>query len=38
MSGKSTNFDNKKIKQSDFYENKKGVKIDDIDANKILVP
>ena len=31
MSGK--NFDDKKIKRSDFYKNKKG----DIDVNKILV-
>ena len=27
----------KKIKQSDFYENKKVTKIDDIDVNKIIV-
>ena len=27
----------KKIKKSDFYKNKKVIKIDDIDVNKILV-
>ena len=39
MSGNSINFDNKKIKRSDFYKNKKKIifNIDDIDANKILV-
>ena len=37
MSGKNINFDNKKIKKSDFYKNKKVTKIDDIDINKILV-
>ena len=37
MSGKSVNFDNKKVKRSDFYRNKKVTKIDDIDVNKILV-
>ena len=37
MSGKNINFDEKKIKKSDFYKNKKITKIDDIDANKILV-
>ena len=37
MSGKNINFDNKKIKRSDFYKNKKVVKIDDADVNKILV-
>ena len=35
MSGK--NFGDKKIKTSDFYKNKKVIKIDDIDVNKILV-
>ena len=34
---KEHNFDNKKIKKSDFYKNKIIVRIDDIDANKILV-
>ena len=37
MRGKNINFDNKKIKKSDFYKNKKINKIDDIDVNKILV-
>ena len=36
MSGKNVNFDDKDLK-SDFYENKKVVKIDDFDVNKILV-
>ena len=36
MSGKSVNFDDKKIK-SDFYKNKKVFQIDNIDANKLLV-
>ena len=38
MSGNSISFDNKKIKKSDFYNNKKIDNIDHIDANKILVP
>ena len=37
MKGKSKNFDDKKIKKSDFYENKKIFNIDDVDVNKILV-
>ena len=37
MSGKSVNFDDKKIKRSDFYKNKKVFRIDNIDANKLLV-
>ena len=37
MSGKNVNFGDKKIKKSDFYKNKKGVKIDDIDVDKILI-
>ena len=37
MSGKSVSFDDKKIKRSDFYKNKKVFQIDNIDANKILV-
>ena len=39
MSGKNINFDNKKIKKSDFYKNKKPFQIDDVDVdvNKILV-
>ena len=35
MNTKNINFDNKK--KSDFYKNKKGFQIDDIDINKILV-
>ena len=30
------NFDDKKIRKSDFYRNKKITKVDDIDVNKIL--
>ena len=37
VSGKNVNFDRKKIKKVTFYKNKKVVKIDDIDINKILV-
>ena len=38
MSGNSINFDDKKIKKSDFYnKNKKIFNIDDTDVNKILV-
>ena len=37
MSGKNVNFGDKKIQKSDFYKNKKVVKIDAIDFNKILV-
>ena len=37
MSGKSINFDDKKVKKSKFYKNKKVTSIDDIDVNKILV-
>ena len=37
MSGKNINFDDKKIKKSDFYKNKKISKIDDIDVNNILI-
>ena len=37
MSGKSINFDNKNIKKSDFYKNKKLLKIEDIDINKICL-
>ena len=36
MSGKNINFDNRKIKKSSFYKNKKAFKTDDIDVNKIL--
>ena len=39
MNGNSINFNNNKIKKSDFYnnKNKKIFNIDDIDVNKILV-
>ena len=37
MSGKNMNFGDNNIKKSDFYKNKKVIKIDDIDVNKILV-
>ena len=37
MSGKSINFDGKKIKKSEFYKNKKVSTTDDADVNKILV-
>ena len=37
MIGKDINFDDKKIKRSEFYKNKKVTKIDKIDVNKILV-
>ena len=37
MSKKKINFEDKKIQKSNFYKNKKVIKIDDIDANKILV-
>ena len=37
MSGKSINFEDKKIKNSKFYKNKKVTSLDDIDVNKILV-
>ena len=37
MSGKSINFDDKKISKIDFYKNKKLLRIDETDVNKILV-
>ena len=37
MSGKSINFEDKKIKKSEFDKNKKVFQIDNIDVNKILV-
>ena len=37
MSGKNINFDDKKIKKSSFYKNKKINNIEDIDINNILV-
>ena len=37
MSEKNINFDDKKIKKSEFYKSKKVFQIDDVDINKILV-
>ena len=37
ITGKNVNFGDKEIKKSNFYKNKKVIKIDNIDANKILV-
>ena len=37
MTGKSINFDDKKINKSNFYKNKKLFDLNDIDVNKILV-
>ena len=37
MNTKNINFNNKKIKRSDFYKNKKAFQIDNNDVNKILV-
>ena len=37
MSGKNINFDDKKIKKSEFYKNKKVTSIDDVNVNEILV-
>ena len=37
MSGKNINFEDKKIKKSEFYKNIKVSNIDDIDVNNILV-
>ena len=37
MSGKNINFDDKKIRKSTFYKNKKINNIEDIDVNNILV-
>ena len=37
MSGKSINFDDKKINKSNFYKNKKLFNLHDIDVNKIFV-
>ena len=37
MSGKNIKFDDKKIKKSDFYKNKKAFQLVDIDVDKILV-
>ena len=37
MSGKNINFDDKKIKKSNFYKSKKIYKIEEIDINNVLV-
>ena len=37
MSEKNINFDDKKIKKSTFYKNKRIYSTDDIDVNNILV-
>ena len=37
MSRKNINFDDKKIKRSSFYKNKKINNIEDVDVNNILV-
>ena len=37
MSGKNINYDDKKVNKSNFYKNKELFKMDDMDANKILV-
>ena len=37
MSRKTINFNDKKIRKSDFYKNKKVFQIDNIDFNNILV-
>ena len=37
MSGKSINFNDIKIKKNDFYKNKKIDKIENINADNILV-
>ena len=36
MSGKSINFDDKKINKNNFYKNKKIFSLNDIDVNKTL--
>ena len=37
MSGKTINFEDKKVNKSNFYKNKKLFQIEDIDINNILV-
>ena len=37
ISGKSMSFGDKKIKKSNLYKNKRLFKINDIDANKVVV-
>ena len=38
MTGKNINFDDKKMKKSEFCKNKKVTSIDHNDVNKLLVP
>ena len=37
MSDKVINFNDKKVNEKDFYNNKKQFKLKDIDINKILI-
>ena len=37
MSGKTINFNDKKVRKSNFYKNKKMYRIEDIDINNVLV-
>ena len=37
MSGKTINFNDKKVRKSNFYRNKKIYEIEDIDMNNVLV-
>ena len=37
MRGKNINFNDKKIRKSDFYKNKKINNMEDIDVNNILI-
>ena len=37
MSGKNINFNDKKIRKSNFYKNKKISNIEEIDVNNLLV-
>ena len=37
MSGKTINFNDKKVRKSNFYKNKKIYRIKDIDINNVLV-
>ena len=37
MSGKTINFNDKKVRKSNFYRNKKIYRIEDIDINNVLV-
>ena len=37
MSGKTINFNDKKVRKSNFYKKKKINKIEDIDINNVLV-